>query len=73
MPEETASQSLRWDSWWWQMTHDHHPFEDEIAIAKFKRYKSAGGDQMLVESIQGGGKTLFSEIHKLINSIGNKE
>jgi hypothetical protein len=48
-------------------------FEVEIAIAKLKKYKSPGSDQSLAELIQAGGETLWSEIHKLINSIWNKE
>jgi hypothetical protein len=38
-----------------------------------KRYKSPGSDQILVELIQAGGETLWSETHKLINSVWNKE
>jgi hypothetical protein len=38
-----------------------------------KRYRFPGTDQILVELIQGGGKTFSSEIHKVINSIWNKE
>jgi hypothetical protein len=45
--------------------------EVEIPIAKLKRYKSPGSDQILAELIQAGGETLPSEIHKLINSIRN--
>jgi hypothetical protein len=52
---------------------DSSPFQVEIAIAKFKRYKSPGSDQILAELIQAGGKTLWSEIHKLINSIRKRE
>jgi hypothetical protein len=48
---------------------DPSPFEVEIAIAKLKRYKSPGSDQIPAELIQAGGETLQSEIHKLINSI----
>jgi hypothetical protein len=47
--------------------------EDEIAIAKLKTYKSPGRDKILAELIQAGGETLVSVIHKLINSIWNKE
>jgi hypothetical protein len=47
-------------------------FEVETAIAKLK-YKSPGSDQILAELIQAGGETLLSAIHKLINSILNKE
>jgi hypothetical protein len=52
---------------------DPRPFEVEITIAKLKRHKSAGNDQILVEVIQAGGEILRSEIHKLINSIWNYE
>jgi hypothetical protein len=48
-------------------------FEVDIAIAKLKKYKSPGSDQILAELIQAGGETLVSVIHKLINSIWNKE
>jgi hypothetical protein len=47
--------------------------EVEIAIAKLKKYKSQGSDQIPAELVQAGGETLLSEIHKLINSIWNKE
>jgi hypothetical protein len=45
----------------------------EIAIAKLKKYKSPGGDQIPAELIQAGGEILLSAIHKLINSVWNKE
>jgi hypothetical protein len=45
----------------------------EIAIAKLKKYKSPGSDQIPAELIQAGGEILLSEIHKLINSVCNKE
>jgi hypothetical protein len=32
-----------------------------------------GSDEILAELIQAGGEMLFSEIHKLINSILNTE
>jgi hypothetical protein len=51
---------------------DPSPF-DIIAIAKLRRYKSPGTDQISAELIQVGGETLQSEIHKLINSIWSKE
>jgi hypothetical protein len=38
-----------------------------------KKYKSLGSDQIQVELIQTGGDTFLSAIHKLINSIWNKE
>jgi hypothetical protein len=45
----------------------------EIAIAKLKKYKSPGSDQIPEEVIQAGGEILLSAIHKLINSVWNKE
>jgi hypothetical protein len=48
-------------------------FEVEITIEKLKRYKSPGIDQILAELIPAGGNTLYSEMHKLINSIWNKK
>jgi hypothetical protein len=45
----------------------------ETAIAKLKKYKSPGSDQILAKLIQAGGKMLLSAIHKLINSIWDKE
>jgi hypothetical protein len=47
--------------------------EVEIAIGKLKSFKSPGTDQILAELIKAGGKTLCSEIHKLICCIWNKE
>jgi hypothetical protein len=47
--------------------------EVEIAVAKLKQYKSPGSDEILVELIQAGGEILLSVIHKLINSVWNKE
>jgi hypothetical protein len=44
-----------------------------IAIASLKRYKSPGSIQIPAELIQTEGETLRSKIHKLINSIWNKE
>jgi hypothetical protein len=45
----------------------------EIAIPELKKYKSPGSDQILAELIQAGGDMLLSAIHKLINSVWNKE
>jgi hypothetical protein len=45
----------------------------EIAIAKLKGYKSPDSDQILAGLIQAGCETLWSEFHKLINSIWNQE
>jgi hypothetical protein len=44
------------------------PFEFEIAVAKLKRYKLQGSDEIPAELIQAR-----SEIYKLINFIWNKE
>jgi hypothetical protein len=45
----------------------------EIAIAKLKKYKSPGSDQIPAELIQAGNEMLLAAIHNLINSIWNKE
>jgi hypothetical protein len=47
--------------------------EVEIAIAKLKKYKSPGSDQILAELIQAESEVLLPVIHKLINSVWNKE
>jgi hypothetical protein len=47
--------------------------EFEIAVEKLKKYKLPGSDQILAELIQAGGEMLLSVIHKIINSIWNKE
>jgi hypothetical protein len=52
---------------------DRGPFEAEIAVPKLKRCKSPGSDLIPAELLQAGGEILLSEIHKLINSIWNKE
>jgi hypothetical protein len=44
--------------------------EVEIAIAKLKKCKSPGSDQIPAELIQAGGEILLSAIHKLINLFG---
>jgi hypothetical protein len=38
-----------------------------------KKYKSLGNDQISAELIQAGGEILLSAIHKLVNSVWNKE
>ena len=48
-------------------------FGVEMAIEKLKRHKSPGIDQIPGELIKAGGRKIRSEIHKLINSIWNKE
>jgi hypothetical protein len=47
--------------------------EVEIAIVKLKKYKSAGSVQIPAELIQAGGEIFLSAIHKLMNSVWNKE
>jgi hypothetical protein len=47
---------------------DPGPFEVEIAIAKLKRYNAIPAGL-----IQAGVEILHSKIHRLINSIWNKE
>jgi hypothetical protein len=47
--------------------------EVEIIIAKLKKYKSPGSDEIQAELFQGGGEILLCAIHKLINSVWNKE
>jgi mannosyltransferase OCH1-like enzyme len=48
-------------------------FEVEMATEILKRHKSPGIDSITAELIKAGGRTFHSEIHKLINSIWNKE
>jgi hypothetical protein len=48
-------------------------FEVEIPIEKLEICKSPGTDQIPAELIQAGGDTLYSESHKCVNSIWNKE
>ena len=45
----------------------------EMAIEKLKRHKSLGIDKIPAELIKAWGRTIPSEIHKLIHSIWNKE
>jgi hypothetical protein len=52
---------------------DPSPFEVQIATAKIKEYKWPGSDQIPAELIRAGGETIEAEIHKLINSVWNKE
>jgi hypothetical protein len=54
------------------LVHGPSCLEVEIAIEKLKSILP-GSDQILPELIQAGGKLLLSAIHKLINSIWNKE
>ena len=48
-------------------------FEVEMAIENLKRHISPGMDQMTAELIKAGGRTIYPEIHKFINSVWNKE
>jgi hypothetical protein len=48
-------------------------FKVKTATKKLKIYKSLGTDQILAETIQVVGSILCSEIHKLNNSVWNKE
>jgi hypothetical protein len=52
---------------------DPSPFEVESAIAKLKRYKSPGNDQIPAELIQDRCVILCSKINKIITSIWHKE
>ena len=47
-------------------------FDMEMAVGKLQRYKSSGIDQITPEMIKAVGRTVRSEIHKLI-STWNKE
>jgi hypothetical protein len=48
-------------------------FEFELAIEKVQSHTSPVIDQIPAEMIKAGGRTIRSEIHKLIISIWNKE
>jgi hypothetical protein len=48
-------------------------FEVHMAIENLKRHKSPVTDHIPAELIKAGGRTIRSEIHKLINSIWSKE
>jgi hypothetical protein len=47
--------------------------EVEMVIDKLKRHISPDTDQIPSELIKSGGRTIHSDIHKLINIIQNKE
>jgi hypothetical protein len=55
------------------LVHGLSRLEVAIAIAKLEKYKSPGSDQIPAELIQAAGVTLLPQIHKLINSVWNKE
>ena len=44
-----------------------------MAVEKLKRHISTGSDQISAEIIKAGGRTICSEIQKLISSVCNKE
>jgi hypothetical protein len=48
-------------------------FEVEVAIAKIKRHKSPGVDQIPVELFNAECRTIPTEMHKLNYSIRNKD
>jgi hypothetical protein len=48
-------------------------FEVEMASEMLKMYKSPDVDQISAELIKAGGNKICSGIHKLINSLWNKE
>jgi hypothetical protein len=47
---------------------DHNPSKVKIAIAKLRRHKSEGSDQIPAEVIEAG-ETLLSKMSKLNNSL----
>jgi hypothetical protein len=47
--------------------------EVEMSIAKLKKYKPPGRDQIPAELYRAGGETSVSVIHKLITSVWNRE
>jgi hypothetical protein len=48
-------------------------FEFEINDVKLQRHKSPGSDQIPTEFIKAGGRNTHNDIHKLTDSIWNKE
>jgi len=56
-----------------QLVPQPSAFEVELAIEKLRSKKSPGIDQIPADLIKEGGRTIRSEIHKLIISIWNKE
>jgi hypothetical protein len=55
------------------LVHELVPPDVETAVEKLKSCEAPDTHQILTELIQAGGNILHSEIHKLINSIWNKE
>jgi hypothetical protein len=52
---------------------DPSAFEVEMAVEKLQRHKSPGTNTIPAELLKARGRTIRSEIHKLINSLWNKE
>jgi hypothetical protein len=48
-------------------------FGVEMAIEKLIRHKSPGNDQIPAEFIQSGSRIFRAQIHKITNSIWNKD
>jgi hypothetical protein len=48
---------------------DPRAFESEMVVEKIKRHKSPGMDEIPAELIKAQGRTIHSEIHKLINLL----
>jgi hypothetical protein len=48
-------------------------FEVDMAIEKLQIHKSPGIDQIPAQMIKAGGRTNLSQIHKLLNSMWNKQ
>ena len=48
-------------------------FQFEMVMKKLNRHKSPGSDQIPADLIKAGGRTLHSEIQKLMNSVWNEE
>ena len=56
-----------------QLVAESSVFEVVIATEKLKSHKSPRTEQIPAELIKTGGRTIRSEIHKLTNSVWNKE
>jgi hypothetical protein len=48
-------------------------YEVEMAIEKFRRHRLSSNDLIPAKLITAGGSKIYSEIHKLINSVWNKK
>jgi len=46
---------------------------EKLPIKELERHKTPGTNHIPAELIKAGGRTIHSELHKLINSIWNKE